>query len=267
MNPKPDLFYLFRTFLKVGLTSFGGYAALVAVVQNIMVERDKTIQDDTIVRGFSIASILPGPVAVNTVTYIGFTLAGWAGALTSMVAVILPSMVLMIGLAFLYERYISIPEISNFLTGVIPVVMAVILSAAFNIGKKTLKDYKYFIILVIVLVLQLIFNGYWIFILSFIIGGSMGYWMFKDPHLPVIKSTRVQYSIIHLAVLTLLLCTIALNFISFPEANINLDLATVFSGVSLTLFGGGYVMIPMLNDIIVIQKGWLTAIELSMPLP
>ena len=81
-----------------------------------------------IVEGFSLASLLPGPVAVNTVTYIGFSLRSWSGALVSMIAVILPSMVVMIVLAIIYENAGPIPQVSGFLTGVIPVIIAMIFS-------------------------------------------------------------------------------------------------------------------------------------------
>jgi chromate transporter len=261
MSSRPSLFFLFKSFFTVGASSFGGYASLVAVVQRILVERHKTIEDETIVKGFSIASLLPGPVAVNTVTYIGYTLAGWSGAFVSMFAVILPSMMLMMVFAFLYETYSTLPEISSFLAGVIPVVMALILSAAYNIGKKGLVNIKHYIILALVFLLQIFFHGYWTFIISFIIGGSLGFLFFKDKSLPVAKVSKMHFKKLHIIVLLLLAFTVLLNFIELPYNNINLNLATVFSGISLSLFGGGYVMIPMLNDIIVLQKGWLSNAE------
>ena len=224
-------------------------------------ERYKTIEDETIIKGFSIASLLPGPVAVNTVTYIGYTLRGWPGAFVSMFAVILPSMILMIVFAILYETYSALPQISNFLAGVIPVVMAVILSAVYNIGKKNLTNLKHYIILILVLLLQLLFQGYWTFILSFLIGGTMGFLFFKRYEPTVSKVAEVKFKKLHLVVLMVLIFTVMLNFIELPGNNITLSLATVFSGISLSLFGGGYVMIPMLNDIIVLQKGWLSNTE------
>ncbi len=261
MTNQPILLFLFKSFLIVGASSFGGYAALVAVVQRILVERYKAIKDETIIKGFSIASILPGPVAVNTVTYIGYTLAGWPGAIVSMTAVVLPSMLLMIAFAILYETYSSLPVLTNFLAGVIPVVMALILSAVYNIGKKNLTSLKHYFILIIVLALQFFFHGYWTFIASFFIGGSLGFLFFKDSKPRITNVAKVKFRKIHLFVSIILLLTIVLNFIDVPTDNINLRLASVFSGISLSLFGGGYVMIPMLNDILVLRNGWLTSTE------
>jgi chromate transporter len=263
MRTKPGLLFLFKSFLIVGATSFGGYAALVAVVQRILVERKKVIEDEVIVKGFSIASLLPGPVAVNTVTYIGFSLAGWSGALISMIAVILPSMILMIVFAILYETYSALPAISNFLTGVIPVVAALILSAAYNIGKKSFISFTHYIIIALVLLIQFFFSGYWTFFLSFLVGGGLGYLFFKDSSATVTGSSQIKFKKWHFLVLLVLALTVLLNFIELPWQGININLATVFSGISLSLFGGGYVMIPMLSDILVLQKGWLTAIEFT----
>jgi len=261
MTTQPTLLFLFKSFLIVGATSFGGYAALVAVVQRILVERYKVIKDETIIKGFSIASILPGPVAVNTVTYIGYSLAGWAGAIVSMTAVVLPSMLLMIAFAILYETYSSLTILTNFLAGVIPVVIALILSAVYSIGKKNLLSLKHYIILIIVLVLQFTFHGYWTFIASFFIGGGLGFLFFRYTQPYRTNREKIKFRKIHLLVSGLLILTIMLNFIDIPTVNINLSLASVFSGISLTLFGGGYVMIPMLNDIIVLQNEWLTSTE------
>lgn len=261
MSSRPSLLFLFKSFLIVGASSFGGYAALVAVVQRILVERHKSIKNETIVEGFSIASVLPGPVAVNTVTYIGYSLAGWSGAFVSMLAVILPSMLLMIIFASLYETYNTFHQINNFLAGVIPVVMALILSASYNIGRSSLKKPSHFIIMILVLIVQLLFQGYWTFILSFLIGGGMGFVFFREKDSLASHNSKIQLKKGHFIVVVILLFTILLNFLELPWNNINLSLASVFSGVSLSLFGGGYIMIPMLNDIIVIQKSWLTNTE------
>ncbi len=83
--------YLLLNFLKIGATSFGGFLAMVSVVQDQMVTRDKIIKNEVILDGISLASVLPGPLAVNVVTYIGYQLNGIKGALLSMMAVILPS--------------------------------------------------------------------------------------------------------------------------------------------------------------------------------
>src|SRR5258708_27975279 len=72
----PSLWSLFLSFLKIGSTAFGGFMALISVVQNEIVERKKLLTHSDMVDGISLATILPGPVAVNVFAYIGYKLYG-----------------------------------------------------------------------------------------------------------------------------------------------------------------------------------------------
>ncbi|WP_448634410.1 chromate transporter [Pedobacter panaciterrae] len=74
VQKEAGLKYLFLTFLKIGCVSFGGHMALIAVVQKEMIEKDKTLSQENLLNAVSIASLLPGPLAVNVVSYIGYHL-------------------------------------------------------------------------------------------------------------------------------------------------------------------------------------------------
>lgn len=258
----PSLIYLIKTFLVVGASSFGGYSALISVVQDRLVERDKLISNKIIVEGFSLASILPGPVAVNTVTYIGFSLRGWPGAMVSMVSVITPSFFLMIVLTHFYLQYGAIPEVTSIMQGILPVVMGIILTTGYNMSKKNLKDWRQLFILAASLAIQFYFTGYFYYILSLAFGGLMGYLFFlrnmpKSGKLAPATTNRKRKATWHLV----FLLVIILTFVFQNSEIVNLKLAAVFSKISLSLFGGGYVMIPMLHSIIVGKYHWLNSTE------
>ncbi len=258
----PSLIYLIKTFLVVGASSFGGYSALISVVQDRLVERDKLISNKIIVEGFSLASVLPGPVAVNTVTYIGFSLRGWPGAMVSMVSVITPSFFLMIVLTHFYLQYGAIPEVTSIMQGILPVVMGIILTAGYNMSKKNLKDWRQLFILGASLAIQFYFTGYFYYILSLVFGGLMGYLLFlknvpKPSLLEPTTTKRKRRATWHLVFLVVIILT----FVFQNSEIINLKLAAVFSKISLSLFGGGYVMIPMLHSIIVGKYHWLNSTE------
>src|SRR3954470_24215346 len=87
----PSLWLLFLSFLRIGSTAFGGFMALISVVQNEMVERKKLLANSEMLDGISLATVLPGPIAVNVVAYVGYKLRGAPGALASTIGVILPS--------------------------------------------------------------------------------------------------------------------------------------------------------------------------------
>ena len=71
--------YIFFTFLKLGATAFGGYMSLVAIVQKQLVEVDKKLKEEDLLDGIFLTSVLPGPVAVNTIAYVGYHLRGDTG--------------------------------------------------------------------------------------------------------------------------------------------------------------------------------------------
>ena len=93
-NERISLLHLFLTFLKIGSTAFGGFMALISVVQNYVVDRNKLISHPVMMDGISLATILPGPVAVNVVAFVGYQIRGIAGAIVCTVAVIIPSFIL-----------------------------------------------------------------------------------------------------------------------------------------------------------------------------
>ena len=101
-NKSVPLLHLFITFLKIGSTAFGGFMALISVVQNYVVDRNKLISHSVMVDGISLATILPGPVAVNVVAYVGYQIRGIAGAIVCTVAVIIPSFLLIVALSYTY---------------------------------------------------------------------------------------------------------------------------------------------------------------------
>src|SRR6185436_20388431 len=87
---------LFLTFLKAGCLGFGGFMSLISVVENILVEKKKLMTSEEMLDGISLASLLPGPQAVNVVAYSGNRLRGTWGAVIAAVAVVLPSFILML---------------------------------------------------------------------------------------------------------------------------------------------------------------------------
>src|SRR3954449_5341084 len=123
---KPTNRYLFCLFLKIGATSWGGFMALIAVIQKQMSELDKVIEEKEIVQSISLASVLPGPMAVNVVAYIGYKLKGLPGAFISMAGVLLPCFILMLVLSYVYFTYGSTPSFTHFFLGILPAVAAIL---------------------------------------------------------------------------------------------------------------------------------------------
>lgn len=267
--------YLFFTFLRIGSLSFGGFMALVSVVQNKLVEKDKIIENETILDGISLAAILPGPLAVNTVTYIGYQLKGLYGALISMMAVVLPSFVMVLLFSIFYFLYGDVPAMDGILKGILPAVSAIIISVAINMIKKQIKDKRQIFIMVASAATLLFIGGFFMTLSIILMSGVLGFILFGREVQPIKKDEigkREMYRQIRLALKKwysfILIGAIGIIFLSYftyfsPNdyfSNIG-KLGLTFSGVSLSLFGGGYVIIPLLQELIVDQIQWLTQKE------
>ena len=180
MHEYPSLFFLFKSFLKIGLTSFGGHAALVSVLQEELVNKKKVLTEEIILDGMSIASFLPGPLAVNVATYIGYKLGGWFGAMVSMVAVLLPPFVLMIFIAKMYGMYSDLDPVNSFLAGVIPVIIALILSLCFNMFRKNVKKSWQYVLFGTIVIAAIFLNSYLWIVIFIVFGGIIGYFLNHD---------------------------------------------------------------------------------------
>src|SRR3989344_5194751 len=136
--PELTLSSLFWIFFRIACTSFGGFMAMIWVVENVMVERKKLLTHQEMLDGISLASMLPGPVAVNVCTYVGYRLRGSMGALVAASAAILPAFVLVVALSAAYFRWGQMPAGNKLFMGFIPAVTAVIVAAAWNMSRKSL---------------------------------------------------------------------------------------------------------------------------------
>ena len=124
---------LFISFLQIGLFSFGGGYAAMPLIQNQVVELHPwlTLQEFTDL--ITIAEMTPGPIAVNSATFVGIRIAGIPGALVATLGCITPALFLVSLLAYVYNKYKDISLLQNILSCLRPVVVALILGAGLSI--------------------------------------------------------------------------------------------------------------------------------------
>lgn len=173
----PSLHFLFWTFIKIGSTSFGGLMSLIAVVENVVVEKMRLLTHEDILDGISLTTFLPGPISTNVVIYVGYRLKGKWGALVSLLGVILPSFLLILGLAIIYFKVGEIPTVNNLFLGFIPAVAAIILSTAWQMSRKTLSGWRQVTITIVSALLLIAVGGMYTTIFTIIGSGLVG-WVF-----------------------------------------------------------------------------------------
>lgn len=131
---------LFVTFFKLGLFTIGGGVAMIPILRDIIVKDKKWFDDDEAVEILSICQTLPGVIAVNMATYVGFKRKGLLGSLVATTGIILPSYIIILlianGLNFIRDNQI----ILGALGGLKAAAVGLILIAIWSIGKSVLKD-------------------------------------------------------------------------------------------------------------------------------
>ena len=265
-----SLLHLFGNFLKIGSTAFGGFMALVSVIENIIVDKRKLLTHEDMLDGISLASVLPGPVAANVVAYVGYRMRGGIGALITATAVLLPSFVLVVALTIAYLQAGEIPAVNKVFAGFIPAVVAIIISAATRMSKKAIKGWREVSIAAVAAILLKSIGGFYITLIVILGAGLVGWLLFRgkvaknlaeNPIEQDLEPLDLKKIVIPLAILAGIL---ALSLLPIPLGEDSLaKLFVTFSGMSLMLFGGGYVFIPMIQEVVVNNYGWVTQTEFA----
>jgi len=129
-----------RFWWKLGWISFGGPAGQIAIMHRELVEVKRWISDKRFLHALNYCMVLPGPEAQQLATYLGWLMHGTWGGIAAGGLFVLPSLLILIGLSWLYMAYGTLPVVAALLYGIKPAVTAVVLAAAWRIGKRTLKN-------------------------------------------------------------------------------------------------------------------------------
>lgn len=131
---------LFFTFFKIGLFTFGGGYAMIALLEEEFIQRRKWLDKDEFLDMAAIAESTPGPVAINSATYLGYKLAGVPGAATATVAVCLPSFLIIYAISLFFEQFTQLTVIANAFKGIQVCVIYLIFSAGVRMLKSLDKS-------------------------------------------------------------------------------------------------------------------------------
>lgn len=175
------LFELFVTFFKIGLFSFGGGYAMIPLIASEITSQG-WLTEAEFIRIIGIAEMTPGPIAVNSATYVGYKTAGILGAITATMGIAAPSLLIILCISGFFFRNLKHPIMKHIFKGIMPVVGGLILSAALIVTRSTLfidgvvhLDSLQLSVLVMVLILALLTRLYKIHpILLIVIAAGMG---------------------------------------------------------------------------------------------
>lgn len=223
---------IIRLFLKLGIISFGGPAAHIAMMQQEVVEKRKWMSEQHFLDLLGATNLIPGPNSTEMAIHIGYDKGGWRGLLAAGLCFILPAVLITGIFAFLYHQYGQLPELKAFIYGIKPAIIAVIVGAVYPLAKKSIKSLFLGIAGIVVLIASL-----W--------GINEIYLMFGAGLLAVAlfyfqnRKNNMMPSIVPI----LLVQINTANF--FSETNTKLF--WIFLKIGAILYGSGYVLFAFLD--------------------
>ncbi len=129
---------VFTTFGKIGILSFGGPAAQIAMLQRVIVDEKQWMNQERLIHALNFSMLLPGPEAMQLATYCGWAVKGWRGALLAGLLFVLPGAAVMLALSALYIAFGHVDIVAGLLFGLKAAVLAVVFEALYRMAKRTL---------------------------------------------------------------------------------------------------------------------------------
>jgi chromate transporter len=235
-------------FLRLGITAFGGPAAHISIFHDEVVERRKWLTDQEFLDLLGATNLIPGPNSTEMAIHIGFVRAGWIGLVLAGTCFILPAMLIVIGLSWLYVQYGNLPQARWIMYGIQPVVIAIIIQALFGLGRKAIKGILLALIGSLSLILYFLnINP----ILILLIGGVLALLAKQAVHIRHHIRSIFPY-FLSLNLIPLLSSQPYSSWILF----------FTFLKIGAVLYGSGYVLFAFLYAEFVEKLGWLTQQQL-----
>ncbi len=156
---------LFITFFKIGAFTFGGGYAMIPLIQREVAENKKWITDDDILEIIAISESTPGPIAINSATFVGYRVCGFWGSFFATLGVVLPSFVIILIISFLLEGFGDIKPVKYAFNGIRAGVLALLFKALFTMYKKSPKGIASYIVMAASFLLTAFLNVPVIFVL------------------------------------------------------------------------------------------------------
>ncbi|CDQ41582.1 chromate efflux transporter [Virgibacillus salexigens] len=259
-NKIQTLLEILFTSTKLGLTSFGGPIAHLAYFKDEYIDRRKWLDDKTYADIIAICQFLPGPASSQVGMSIGMLRGGLLGGLISWLGFTVPSIIVLIVFAMMYQTFSL--EDAVFIHSLKIVAASVVLHALIGMGQKLTPDKPRIAIALVAATIMLLFPSAWMQILIIVGAGLLGLRLFKDKAESKVQpfSINISKKLGVASLGTLISLLILLPLLNRMSDNPLLNIFDIFFRVGSLVFGGGHVVLPMIEREVV-PSGLLTANE------
>jgi chromate transporter len=245
---------LFRVFGRIGLLSFGGPAAQIALMHRELVDRLKWLDEGEYLRALSFCMLLPGPEAMQLATYAGWRQRGVLGGIIAGGLFVLPGAAIILALAVAYGHWGQIPLIQALFMGIQAAVVIIVIEALLRVAKRALKRPVHWLIAGLAFAaLFLLHLPFWAVILAAALAGFLTAHDSGIPAAPQQKAPSTLPAVAGFA----LLWAIPLAALGLFEGGLLWDMALFFSNLAIVTFGGAYAVLAAMTQTVVQTHGWL----------
>ena len=259
----PSLRQACKVWLRIGLLSFGGPAAQIALMHREIVDRKRWLSEQQYLNALSFCMLLPGPEAMQLATYAGWRLHGTIGGLIAGLLFVLPGAVVIFTLALIYVLYGGLPLVNALFLGVKAAVIIIVIEALLRVARRALLLPEHW------LVAALAFVGIFFLALPFpLIITLAAVFGFLRAQRESVVQPRIQVkvspfaSLMTVAIWVIIWALPMLALVVFDEQGLLLDIGVFFSKLAVVTFGGAYAVLAYLGQDVVVQFGWLSAGEM-----
>ncbi|MGZ8199806.1 MAG: chromate efflux transporter, partial [Methylosarcina sp.] len=273
----------FVFWLKLGFVSFGGPAGQIAIMHQELVEKRRWISERRFLHALNYCMLLPGPEAQQLATYIGWLMHKSWGGIVAGGLFVLPSLLLLIGLSWIYLAYGHVPAIAGILYGIKPAVTAIVIFAAYRIGSRALKNGLLWTMAALAFLAIFLLDAPFplIVLVAAILGGIGGKWAPQkfavggghgaakhsfgpaliDDDTPPPAHARFSWRGVLKVVLTgLVMWSFAIGYLSarYGWSGALTQMGWFFTKAALLTFGGAYAVLPYVYQGAVEHFHWLS---------
>jgi chromate transporter len=152
------LWHVFISFFKIGAFTFGGGYAMIPLIQKEAVEKRKWVTDEDILDIIAIAESTPGPIAINSATFVGYRAAGVLGSVCATMGVVLPSFVIILTISFLLQQFQQLQVVRYAFQGIRAGVLALLVKSLWSMYQKNQKNWASYLVMAASFVLTAFFG-------------------------------------------------------------------------------------------------------------
>jgi len=258
-------------WLKIGLLSFGGPAAQIALMHRVLVDERRWLAERQFLSALNFCMLLPGPEAMQLATYAGWRMHGVRGGLAAGLLFVMPGAILMLALSVIYAFYGQLPAMEVLFLGVKAAVLAIVLEALIRVARRALQTKEHWLLAGLSFAALFFFNvPFPVVVLAAAMIGVVSSWRSGEGvaalapegamSMPATAPPRTLVTVV--TWLAIWLGPLAVLWIVLGDDHMLVKLGLFFSKLAVVTFGGAYAVLAYMAQEVVQGYGWLTAGEM-----